>query len=53
MFTDLKYFWSRFRKYPSMRNFKIVMKILQLEIKCIAITGYTIDEIKEHDTGTK
>jgi hypothetical protein len=46
MFRTLKYLWNRFQKRPSKRGFLVFVKMLKIEIKCLLLTGYSIDELK-------
>lgn len=44
-FDNLKYFWWCFKRYPRKRQFKQLVTIFLLEVKCLFLAGRTTDEI--------
>jgi hypothetical protein len=49
MFRTLLYFWKNFNRRPTKRNFQMLLKILKSEVKCLVITGFSINEIFNHN----
>ena len=47
MFKTLRYFWYKFQQRPTKRGFLIFLKMLMVEIKCLLLTGHSVDELEE------
>ena len=51
MFRTLKYLWNSFKRRPTKRGFLIFLKMLKVEVKCLLLTGYSVDELELQSGG--
>ena len=45
MFRTLRYLWYKLQERPSKRGFLIFLKMLKVEVKCLLLTGHSVDEL--------